>query len=197
MTIAYNLGIPNAPNNPSTDQPNMKTNNDNIATYVGIDHVGFNTAGSGQHNQVTFNANNVPVPPVSPPILFTNTVATLPQLFFYSGDAAHSANQYSISGSGGTGSGGSTFLLGGLILKWGVVAATDNTTINFATASGAVFPNNCLGVQLTLYTASASSANAMILSVSPTPSNSAFTPRIRTSAGTTGSATIFYLAIGN
>lgn len=197
MSITYNLGIPGATNNPSVDQPNMLTNNDNIATYVAVDHVGFNTNGSGQHEQVTFNANNVPAPPVSPPVLFTNTVATLPQLFFYSGDAAHSSTQYSITGSGGTGSGGSTFLLGGIIVKWGVVAATDNTSISFATASGAAFPNNCLGVSLTLYTASASSANAMILSVSPTPTVTAFTPRIRTSAGTTGAATIFYIAFGN
>lgn len=197
MTIAYNLGIPNAPNNPSTDQPNMKTNNDNIPTYVAIDHVAFNTAGSGQHNQVTFNANNVAAVPAAPPVLFTNTVAGLPQLFFYSGDAAHSSNQYLISGTGGTGSGGSTFVLGGLIFKWGIVAAIDNNTISFSTLSGAAFPNNCLGVQLTLYTASASAANAFLLSVSPTPTASGFTPRIRTAVGTTGSATICYLAIGN
>lgn len=196
MSIPYNLNIPLATNNPSVDQPNMETNTNSIATYVAIDHVAFNTSGSGQHNQVTFNANNVPSVPTTPPVLFTNTVGSLPQLFYYSGAAASSSNQYLISGAGGTGSGGSTFLLGGIIAKWGVVAASDNVTIAFATLSGAAFPNACLGVSLTLYTGSASSANAMILSVSPTPTNALFTPRIRTSAGTTGSATIFYLALG-
>lgn len=206
--ISYNTNIPFATNNPSNDQPLMEQNTNAINTWTGIDHVGFNVGGgfnSGQHLQVTFNSDNVPsLPTGNDPsgnkigVLFTNTVGagTVNQLFYYAGSAAQSSNQYSITGSGGTGSGGSTFALGGIIVKWGVVAASDNTPINFATASGAAFPNQCLGVQLTLYTASASAANAMILSVSPTPTNSAFTPRIRTAAGTTGSATIAYFAVG-
>ncbi len=136
MTIAYNLGIPNAPNNPSTDQPNMLTNNNNIATYVAVDHVAFNTAGSGQHNQVTFHANNVPATPTTPPVLFTDTVQSLPQLKFFSGDAAHSSTQYVDSANG------STFLLGGIIIKWGSGAITGAST-SFPVA----FPNNCYVVQ--------------------------------------------------
>jgi hypothetical protein len=178
MTIAYNLGIPNAPNNPSTDQPNMLTNNNNIATYVAVDHVAFNTSGSGQHAQVTFNANNVPSVPTAPPILFTNTVAGLPQLFFYSGDTAHSTNQY-IAGTTG-----STFLLGGIILKWGVGALSGSPT-TFSTA----FPNNCFAVVITgtstLYTGGFV-ATALL-------------PGSFTSVRTSGSgATGFnYIAIGN
>lgn len=199
MSISYNTNIPFSTHNPSDDQPLMLTNTNSTAQWVAIDHVGFDPGGgatSGQHKQVTFNSNNVPSVPTSPPVLFTNTVGSLPQLFFYSGNAASGQNQYSITGSGGTGSGGSTFLLGGIIAKWGVVAASDNSSITFATLSGAAFPNACLGVQLTLYTSSASSTNALILSVSPTPTASAFTPRIRRSDGTTQAATIFYLAFG-
>lgn len=208
MSIAYNLGIPASGNNPSQDQPNMQTNNDNIGTYVAVDHVGFISSGdtgtSGRHKQTTFDNNYVPALPTAISsgnnigVLFTNPVAsgTVNQLFYYAGSAAQSSAQYSITGTGGTGSGGSTMLLGGIIVKWGVVAASDNVTIPFATASGSAFPNQCLGVSLTLYTSSAAAANAMILSVSPTPILTAFTPRIRTSAGTTGSATIFYLAFG-
>src|ERR1700729_2313552 len=142
MTIAYNLGIPNAPDNPSIDQPNMKTNNDNIATYVAVDHVGFNTAGSGQHNQITFHANNVPAVPTAPPVLFTNNDAfSLPQLFYYSGDAAHSSSQYVASPNG------STFLLGGIIIKWGMGALTGlpGPSVTFPVA----FPNNCYSVTIT------------------------------------------------
>ncbi len=185
MTIAYNLGIPNAPNNPSTDQPNMKTNNDNIATFVAVDHVGFNTAGSGQHNQVTFHANNVPSVPTSPPILFTDTVAGLPQLKFFSGDAAHSSNQYVVSANG------STFLLGGIIMKWGQVTAIDNTTISFPVA----FPNNCFNVQITV---DAITVLPTLVTVSGTPIPGGFTPRVKdTNGATVAPVTIFYLAIGN
>lgn len=199
MTYPINTNIPNANDYPGDDQPGMQTNFSNISGYLTVDHVQPGTSGDGFHKQVTFNSNNVPVPAVSPPVLFTNTVSGLPQLFFYSGDATHSANQYNINEAvpGTAGTGGSTFLLGGIILKWGVVAALDNTSISFSTNAGAAFPNACFGVMLTLYTASSSAANALILSVSPTPSASAFTPRIRKSDGTTASATICYVAIGN
>jgi len=181
-SISYNLGIPASGNNPSTDQPNMKTNNDNIATYVAVDHVGFNAsagATSGHHLQVTFDSNNVPTPPVAPPVLFTNTVAALPQLFFYSGDATHSSTQYV------NGTTGSTFLLGGMILKWGQVPAVSNGgTVNFTSA----FPNNCYSVVVTLNIAS---------TVSPVGINgftaSGFT--FRTTAA--GNVPITYIAIGN
>lgn len=58
MSINYNLGIPASTHNPSTDQPNMQANNDAIAQFVAVDHVGFNTGSStdpsGTHNFVTF-----------------------------------------------------------------------------------------------------------------------------------------------
>lgn len=179
MTIAYNLGIPNAPNNPSTDQPNMKTNNDNIATYVAVDHVGFNTAGSGQHNQVTFHANNVAAVPTSPPVLFTNNDAfSLPQLFFYSGDAAHGSSQYVANANG------STFLFGGIVLKWGN-AGTIGSTLSFPVA----FPNQCFAVQVigtsTLYT-----GGFVVTAIGQT----GFTVQRTSGVGSTG---YYYIAIGN
>jgi hypothetical protein len=144
MSIPYNLNIPLASNNPSVDQPNMETNNNSIATYVAIDHVAFNTSGSGQHNQVTFNSNNVPATPTTPPVLFTNTVGSLPQLFFYSGT---SPNQYQIAGNNG-----SVLLLGGIILKWsrsGGIASSGGTANTFASFGLSPFPNNCFAVLVT------------------------------------------------
>jgi hypothetical protein len=141
MSIPYNLNIPFATHNPSVDQPNMETNNNSIATYVAVDHVGFNTTGSGQHNQVTFNANNIPAVPTAPPVLFTNTVGSLPQLFFYSGSAANGQNQYLAAPNQG-----STFLLGGMIVKWGI-ANTNNPAVT--TTFNQAFPNACFIVLLT------------------------------------------------
>lgn len=179
MSISYTTGIPAATHNPSSDQPNMQTNNDNIPIFVARDHVGFNvvTGTSGHHLQVTFDSNNVPVVPTSPPVLFTNTVAGLPQLFFYSGDNAHGASQYTSA------SNGSTFLLGGIILKWGQCVFGGPTT--FAGA----FPNNVFAVTFG--------------ALSTTPgSNGTISAQPITTSGFTafhtgGPVTAYYIAIGN
>jgi hypothetical protein len=181
MTITYTAGIPNAPNNPSVDQPNMKANNDANLAIWGIDHVSFNAGTSGIHNQVTFAANNVPAVPTSPPVLFTNNVASIPQLFFYSGSAAQGMNQYIASGNG------STFCLGGIILKWGTyMTGGDGNSINFAVA----FPNGCFNVQVTIQ--SGSSPNSQIYVKMGTVTVSSF------QTAKTGSSNypIFYTAIG-
>lgn len=56
MTISYTTGIPAASHNPSTDQPNMKTNNDNIKSIIAVDHATFDTSYSGTHNHVTYTS---------------------------------------------------------------------------------------------------------------------------------------------
>lgn len=154
MGIPYNTGIPAASHNPSVDQPNMLVNTNSIAQYVAVDHVPFNTSGSGEHEQVTFAANNVPTV-TTPPVLFTNSQdghgnnlpGMLAQLFFYSGAAAGGQNQYEISGTSG-----SVLLPMGIIIKWvqqAGVATTGGTTNTFASAGLADFPNNLFTVVVT------------------------------------------------
>jgi hypothetical protein len=181
MGISYNLGIPAATHNPSIDQPNMQVNTNSIAQIIAVDHVGFSTTGSGQHNQVTFNANNVPAVPTAPPVLFTNTVGSLPQLFFYSGPATSSSNQYVNNGTAG-----STFLLGGMIQKWGMGAATGGGPEN-VTFAGA-FPNACYVVVVT-GTSSLYTGGFVITAKSQTGFNIS-----RTSGS--GSTGYYYIAIG-
>jgi hypothetical protein len=156
MGIAYDPTKPAANDKPANDQPIMQTNFASIKTLIDVDHVDFSNAQYGQHNQVTFatiSPPNPPTPPVTPPQLFTNTQdgagnnlpAGLAQLFFYSGDASHSKNQYTSSNNG------SVILTGGIILKWGTASGvTNGSTVNFVSA----FPNNCFGVQVTLNIAS-------------------------------------------
>lgn len=183
MTFPFDPTIPAAPNDPADDQPLMQTNFASINSWTNVDHVPFNTSPAGTHKQVTFSSNNVPAPPVSPPQLFTNTVAGLPQLFFYSGDAAHSSTQYSAATDG------TTFALGGIIIKWGMVAApTDNVAINFPVA----FPNNCFSIVVTpVKTGSVSNITGFALKAPP--SVSSFTIRF---SGTTLDY-VSYVAIGN
>lgn len=187
MSISYNIGIPDAPDNPSTDQPLMKNNNDNIATYVAVDHVAFNTTGSGKHNQVTFQNNNIPAVPTSPPVLFTNIVGSLPQPFFYSGDAAHGQNQYAV-----TSANGSTFALGGIIIKWGnfgITSGSGSQAVSFPVA----FPNNFFSLSLLPNTTTPASGVGSI-SFGGTGSPSGFTAF---RSNTSGTVTYFYIAIGN
>ena len=146
MSFPIDTTIPGTNNFPGNDQPGMQTNFVNINGYVQVDHTDPDlNPGAGRHKQVTFHSNNIPaVFPISPPVLFTDTVAGLPQLKFFSGDAAHSANQYVV------GSSGSTFLLGGIIIKWGTINFVANSQL--VTFSGGGFPNNLFAITLTAFT---------------------------------------------
>lgn len=199
--FTFNAGIPAGQDNPSDDQPPMQNNNISSLGIIAVDHVGYNTSGGGQHTKITFNqdASYVPIPTVNPPQLFTNIQdgftnplpGGLAQLFYYSGDTAHSSNQYLSALTG------STYLFGGIILKWGLVnGALDNNIIGFPNP----FPNNCFAIQLTNFQGSSNPNLAAILSVTPnTPAGLApgFVPRIRLSSGTTISCNLCYVAIGN
>lgn len=196
--VAYTRDIPLDSDNPSTDQPNMKQNTNGIDDILAVDHVSFNLANGGQHLQVTFQGNNLPSTPTSPPVLFVNNQdgsgnalpGSLSELFYYSGSAAASKDQYFLGANGG-----SSLLMMGMIIKWGLVTAADNVTINFATASGAAFPNNCFGINVTAY---ANTTPSTIVTISPTPTASLFTPRVRqATGGAAANCTIFYIAFGN
>ena len=58
---------------PSQSQPVMQVNAASISDLIAIDHVGFNNAAGGLHQQVTFNANNTPgsAPTGNSSIVFT------------------------------------------------------------------------------------------------------------------------------
>ena len=76
MSFTYNNGVPDANNNPSVDQPDMKTNAQSIESLIAIDHISFNTANGGTHKQVSFDDKNVPAAQTDPQsVLFTNNIA--------------------------------------------------------------------------------------------------------------------------
>jgi len=62
MTITYNNNIPNAPNNPSNDQPLMFVNTNSISTFLAVDHVGFGVSGAtnGYHNMSSYAVQGSP-----------------------------------------------------------------------------------------------------------------------------------------
>lgn len=61
MSFGYNNGVPNGPNDPSVDQPDMLTNTKSIQNLIKVDHVDFNNTDGGKHKQVTLPNLNVPV----------------------------------------------------------------------------------------------------------------------------------------
>jgi hypothetical protein len=185
MGISYDPTKPAANDKPSNDQAPMQQNFSSIKDLIDVDHVDFSNAAYGEHKQVTFASNNVPMPPVSPPILFTDTVEGLPQLKFFSGDAAHSANQYVLAGSG------STFLLGGIILKWGsYTMANGVATVPVAFANS--FPNNVYSIVF----GSNVSGNPNNLPIAQALTTAGFTAA-RVSGSSGGTFTYYYIAIGN
>jgi hypothetical protein len=125
---------------PSQSQPLMLQNFASTQGILAVDHVTFNNETGGQHKQVTFTSSNVPTVPTTPPVLFTmpNIPSGIEQLFFYSGSNTQSSTQYVNATQG------STFLLGGIILKWGNLAVT-GSPVTFASA----FPNACYAVLIT------------------------------------------------
>ena len=58
--FTYNLNIPNGPDNPSNDQPLMEQNTNSINSWTNVDHIGYNTNGSGIHKQVTLVNESAP-----------------------------------------------------------------------------------------------------------------------------------------
>lgn len=180
--FTYNVGVPATNNNPSADQPQMLINTIATDGIIAVDHVGFNLTNGGQHKAITFNQNAsyVPTPPVSPPQLFTSTVNTLPHLFYYTGAAPTSSDQYYQNSSES-----STMLLGSMIMKFGkVISGSSSGSVLFTKQ----FPNNLYSIVLT----AAFSTIARPISYTGTPSITGF------SWGKDASVSDFYwLAIGN
>lgn len=85
MTITYNLDIPDAPNNPSNDQPKMKTNTNAINAWTAVDHVEFGSSPAGTHLQTTFSSKNTPAAQTDPQsVLYTadGIASTVAQMYF-------------------------------------------------------------------------------------------------------------------
>jgi len=57
---AYNRDIPDGPNNPSDDQPDMQQNTNSIDDLIDEDHYAFNDANGGLHKQQRMVAGSLP-----------------------------------------------------------------------------------------------------------------------------------------
>lgn len=188
--MTYTPGIPVPTNDPSVDAPVMQQNSIAINNWVQVDHVGFNNASSGQHKQVTFQSNNVPSIPTTPPVLFTNIQdgagnnlpGGIAELFFYSGSALQGQGNYVSQIQG------SVMLFGGIILKWGNLSVPNGGSAPF-TFPGGQFPNACFACFTTTRSIGAFKSGIGV------PAQNQVTVYLEAAAG--GPQTVYVIGIGN
>jgi len=127
-TFTYNNLVPASANNPSVDQPDMLINSASIASIVAIDHVGFNTAEGGTHNQSTYNRLGAKPTVTGTQVAVYGKVSGAITELFYENSAG---TEYRLTGSASVAANGYTTLFGGLLMKFGTVSVGPNTTAVF------------------------------------------------------------------
>lgn len=155
--FAYNQNIPNPPNNPSTDAPNMQTNTNSVFGLIAVDHIGFTQPNGGAHNQVQLQL----VPGSSPPsgligagfeTLYSQQVVNGELFFVRGGDPT--GIRMTGPGSPSSGTTGKSFLPGGFGIEWGVVNGTHggNNVFNSGDTGTVTFPTAFLNSLFTVTT---------------------------------------------
>ena len=108
-SFSYNQNIPDAPNNPSQDQPLMKQNTNSISNIIGVDHFSFQSATNqdGYHQQSTYpRQSGIPSTAAADlGIVYTQEGPLTPDetQLFYSPDASGDQYQLTRTNSGNYG----------------------------------------------------------------------------------------------
>jgi hypothetical protein len=147
-TFSYNRDIPDGPNNPSVDQPNMKINTNSTDDILQVDHVSFETPDGGTHKQVTLSSKNTAGAQVDPAstIYSDNGVADAshPQLYWRNSQRIFPVSAVRAFANFITGTNGATAIVNG----FNVVSVTVSTfsgstkTATIVLENGAVNGNN-------------------------------------------------------
>ena len=211
MNLGYTNNIPDTPNDPSNDQPNMKTNTNSIQSIIQIDHAGFNDNNGGYHTVIhqvkqvsdpanIANFNEVYAKDYTPDT--TGGVADT-QLFAQSGLGAISQLTGYLTTDTATSDGWQW--IGGVLIQWGFVSnntsgASETVTFKDRIPGAIPFPTNCFFVGATLSSGAgvlpAQLINSGITVIGSSVSNTDFTCVFAGSSG--GTARGFYwIAIGN
>ena len=189
----YTPNVPTAGQKISQTQSPINNNFTVINNAFNVDHVNIqNLTNQGNHNKVTLVSQSAPATVAQGPILFSQAKqvgagATLNEVFFEqaTGDGS-AAVQLTYMGNPVSGTTtGSSFLPGGVIMKWGqIVVGASPTTVTFANA----FPNALFSVVVSINTNTPANANATI--------NNAIKTGFQIFTTVTG-VTHFWVAIGN
>lgn len=163
----YQPGIPTGTVNLDVDYQNIQNNFQQLDTTYGTDHIAYSQAeNNGYHNIIRLVPNSAPAPITGIGQILNNitndNINTDTALYYLT--AANRLILFTRNFAPGINSNGSTFLPGGLILRWGFVDGThasapanhfvggDTGTVNFATVSpnNPAFPTACFSVWTSL-----------------------------------------------
>lgn len=181
--MTYNASIPQSTDFISNSQLQILGNFSQLNAQFLVDHTAFNTGsgnGDGFHKKVTLNVplGADPVPAGTASAVYSKDVGGVGQLFF-----ANSSAPKQITGTVSAIANGTSFLPGGVILKWGL-ASQFLVHIPFTPA----FPTACFSVVLTA-TDPAYTGNLLVTSIDP-----GFFVAQRSGTGAMG---YYYIAIGH
>jgi hypothetical protein len=181
-SYTYNENIPNGPNNPSTDQPDMYTNTNSIFELLGgdatVDMIGFGDSNGGWHRKVTYvNQGSNPGSSAGQYVVYSKMTAGQSELFAQK-DATSSPIQLTNQVPNAASSGFS-YLPGGMLIQW--VSLSTTGSFNWPTA----FASACYGATLG-YNNAASGTVPNLTSITTTTA-------VLSNSGT---AVVFVIAIG-
>lgn len=206
-SLSYTPGVPNPPNLPSVDVPDMQTNTNSIQTYLERDHMPFINANAGAHQQVNLNETNTGGTPTLPSLLAGVGFQTLYSTTNSVQIGGNSGELYFTRGGSGvqiqlTGplsptynappgtlqtSNGYTFLAGGILIQFGFTNAMGNVnsqTFGFPQAFNTANPFITIVGDSVNNAFCVSNANA-----------TGFT--VKTIGGAVSNAHFYWIAIGN
>lgn len=205
--FSYNLNIPDAPNNPSSDQPLMKTNTNNIDAIIDEDHYSFDEANGGLHRQVRMPVSGV-IPAgviAASGTLYTKTSGE--GTLFYTPDttgdeyqltrtitastAQFSTNAaYGTPPAGFTQIGGWTFLPGGMLMQYGFFGKAGALGSSGQVQFPVTWTTGAYSINLTLYRTSGDQSLTLDSGTAPTTTTFNF------KSSSSGSEGLYWTAIG-
>lgn len=194
MTFNYFPNVPNAPDDPADDQPEMQVNTLSTQNLIAIDHVTFNTTNGGYHKVIHFiRQNSDPALIGTIGQLYTKQITFngIPDeaLFFESG--AGRVTQLTTVVTASLNTNGYAFLPGGVLMQWGQVATFPGGSVTFTPN----FSGDPYSIQLTA-NASGSSGSSRIALTVVSGSVDATGFKYRNDTTSISVAKIYWVAIG-
>ena len=183
--FTYTDNIPDGPNNPSQDQPNMKTNTNSIDQLLAVDHFSFNDGNGGLHKQVNLVTEASPALQGNS-VIYANT---------YQGRvvpwAKNSSDDLPLFFRVSNSNPGFSSTYGATIYQFGTVTPVVNQTLT-AVSFPLAFPNSCFVVVVTAKRTASPNGVDQIYVNAKTASNFSY---YATTSGT-GFASFDWIAIG-
>jgi len=195
--FTYTLGIPAGSHNPSADYTGMQENYTSIDGLIAVDHFGFNDLNGGWHKQSTYpNVSVDPTTVAGQIALYSKQGAISSELFMIRDGNAGTAVNLTTSkvGSPSATPIGVSWLPGGILIQWGTLAVSNNTTFTPVSFTPS-FPNACFNIVLTMINTQGITASANSLFVRSGSVSTTGFQIFNTSSSSAQSA--YWLAIGN